>query len=93
MKGPDLYTAPRYAFDNAAFAICDGDDIANLKWLIGLQCNAREQVSERILQGKTDNYSENGRTAKQGTKLNAGILRLKDYKERDDVDNYREDRF
>ncbi len=58
-KSSDLRRAPRNTFDDARI-FSDGNHVADIKRLIGVQRNSGEQIAERILQGETENNAEQG---------------------------------
>src|SRR6266404_395979 len=60
LKSSDLYRAPGDSFNYPRmFLLADNDHVSNLKGTICLKRDAREEVSQRVLQCETNNYAKN----------------------------------
>ncbi len=70
-ESADLDCPPSDLFNHAGVPLsADRDHIADLKWPIGLQRNSGKEVSERVLQRKTEDDAEDCRGCEESPKIN-----------------------
>ena len=64
LEGLDLDGAPRDALDDAR-CTADSDHVADLKRLVGVERDAREEVAERVLKREAEDDAEERRARQQ----------------------------
>ena len=81
LKGANLDGAPGDALNHARqFVWCHHNYVADLEWAISMQRDSGEEVSQRVLQGETDDHAEQRR----GSEERAEVVLAVDVSERDD---------
>src|SRR5689334_6958868 len=79
LKSANLYGTPGNSFNDAGvFLWPNYDDVTNLKWPISVKRNTSEEVSQRVLQSKTDNDAENRRSREERPEINFRIDPVED---------------
>src|SRR5215468_7936099 len=92
LKGADLYRAPGDSFNHPrVFLRPDSNDVTYLKRAISVKRDSREEVTERVLQRKTNDDAEDRGSCEERAKINFLVNLVEDQKEKDRKDYKRED--
>jgi hypothetical protein len=70
LKGSDLDGPPVNTLDHSGVLLwTDYDNVAHLEGTVGVQGNAGEEISQRVLQREADDYAKNGRGGEKGAEI------------------------